>query len=106
MQVGITVAFAVSNLGVPLPVRVTQHIGPAVVVREGEAAEALAARVHAALQGLIDAKQRRRHRSYVGALASRFPCLHAAATLVARWWPLAAVPQKLPAETEERKKGQ
>mmetsp|Transcript_46077 Transcript_46077/g.108711 ORF Transcript_46077/g.108711 Transcript_46077/m.108711 type:complete len:342 (+) Transcript_46077:216-1241(+) len=68
IQMAVIITFAVTNFSIPLPVKVTQHIGEAVTVRVGESPEELALRVHDALQALIDAKQGRRHRDYWAAL--------------------------------------
>jgi hypothetical protein len=73
-QLAIVVTFVVSNFAIPVPVKVTQHIGEPVVVRSGESPEALAKRVQNALQNLIDRHQGRRHRSYWAALRDT-------------WWP-------------------
>jgi len=47
---------------IPIPVKVTFHVGDGVEVREGDTAQEFADRVHEALQDLADVKQGRRHR--------------------------------------------
>ena len=62
-QFGISLTFALSLwTSIPVPVKVTMHIGEGVEVKEGESAQDLSNRVHRALQELVDEKQGRRHR--------------------------------------------
>ncbi|EKX45613.1 hypothetical protein GUITHDRAFT_138833 [Guillardia theta CCMP2712] len=70
MQLAIIITFNVSCLSLPLPVKVTQHIGDPVIVQEDDTEETLAERVEKSLQSLIQEKQGRTHRSFISALQS------------------------------------
>lgn len=56
-QIGLCVWFNLSLLGIPVPARVTLHVGTPLYPRKGDTPELLAARAHDALQSLINKHQ-------------------------------------------------
>lgn len=70
-QIAIFTWCSLSFAALVVPVKVTAHIGEAIVVGKEETGEQVAGRAHQALQELIDQTQGRRHRSFRTGLALR-----------------------------------